>query len=419
MFEWFPSQNTTPEHVKMWPAMSLLFFGVPLLAQAFLSDLPPAFKDTPAIWAYVSYGTPSIAALTGSFNRSAMDAPHESKASDPLLVNANNFLNTSNFVAYDERFFSIFGPKATVKHVQQLALQVHEAPCYNKDTKELYFVEWGPPGGDSGTHNWQYLLDTTSNTLKRITTNPPTVNAHGCVYYRGAYHVVTDGTHDETGALVRVDPKSFEKTVILNNYYQQPFMGLNDIEIDSEGNFWITDSKSGWGRDLVPFNPPTNPTVYMVNGTTLTPKVVHVTTGNANGVAVSPLEKGRHTLYLPDTGVSESKPISRKNPYGNRALFAYDVAIGGVLTNSRFLNNPISYFYDGIRVSRNGWIFVGAGDGVDVIDPVSGLTLGTVRVGGGENLAVNLAFGEHEMWIVGKGGVWHVNNVAERLDRDW
>lgn len=56
---------------------------------------------------------------------------------------------------------------------------------------------------------------------------------------------------------------------------------------------------------------------------------------------------------------------------------------------------------------------------MDVIDPVSGLTLGTIRVGGGENLAVNLAFGEHELWIVGRGGVWHVSGIQERLDRTW
>lgn len=156
----------------------------------------------------------------------------------------------------------------------------------------------------------------------------------------------------------------------------------------------------------------------MVNGTTMRPKVVHITTGNTNGVAISPLKDGKQTLYLPDTGASEQKPISRKNPYGDRALVAYDVAAGGVLTSPRLLNNPISYFYDGIRVSRNGWIFAGAGDGVDVIDPDTGLTLGTIRVGG-VNVAVNLAFGEHELWIVGQGGVWHVSGIAERLDRAW
>lgn len=161
-------------------------------------------------------------------------------------LHRNAFLNTTNFIAYDEKFFEILGPTATIEHVQHLALQSHESPCFNKDTKELYFVEWGPPGGDNGTHTWQYLLDTKDDTLRKITTSPPTVNAHGCVYYDGAYHVVTDGSFNETATLVRVDPGTLEKKVLLNNYYQQPFMGFNDIEIDPDGNFWLTDSRSGW-----------------------------------------------------------------------------------------------------------------------------------------------------------------------------
>lgn len=151
------------------------------------------------------------------------------------------------------------------------------------------------------------------------------------------------------------------------------------------------------------------------------PKPVQITTGNANGVAVakSRTNPTAHTVFIPDTGVSEFKPVSFKNPYGNRALFAYDTSHEGILTNARLLNNPISYFYDGIRASKNGFLFAGAGVGVDVIDPTNGLTLGTIRVGGGKNLAVSVAFGEHEMWIVGRGGVWHINNVREPLARDW
>ncbi|KAK1624341.1 hypothetical protein BDP81DRAFT_398439 [Colletotrichum phormii] len=146
---------------------------LPLAIVAYFTDLPAAFNDTPARWAYVSYGDPSVAVLPGSFNRSAMDALYKGHATDPELEKRNAFLNTTNFIAYDERFMDILGPKATITQ---------------------------------------------------------------------------------------------------------------------------------------------------------------------------------------------------------------------------------------------------AGDGVDVIDPVSGLALGTVRVGGGSNLAVNMAFGENELWIVGRGGVWHVTGVAERLD---
>ncbi|KAH7053370.1 hypothetical protein B0J12DRAFT_571139 [Macrophomina phaseolina] len=394
----------------------------PGLVQSFFTDLPSGFEDAPATWAWVSYKDPSVAVLNGPFNRSVFDAPFESVTSDSSLQQANDFLNTTHFVAYDERFFGIIGPNATITHIQKLTYQTHEAPCYNPNTKELLFVEWGPPGGDDGVHTWQYLLDTKTNELRKITTSPPTVNLRGCVFYNDFYYGVTDGSANETGALVKIDPVTFEKTILLNNYYQQPFAGFNDLEIDPDGNFWLTDSKSGAGRDIIPFTPPTNPTLYFVNATTMAPKPVHVTTGNANGVAIARSSTSTYTLYLPDTGVSVFKPVSLKDPYGNRGLFAYDVSPsggGGVLTNGRLLNNPISYFYDGVRVSAGGWVFAGAGDGVDVISPTDGVTLGTIRVGGGGNLAVAVGLGEHELWVVGRGGVWHVDGVKEKLRRDW
>lgn len=132
-----------------------------------------------------------------------------------------------------------------MKHVQHLSYQTHEASCYNSETKQLFFAEWGPPGGLDGEHSWQYILDTESNELHNVTTDPPVVNAHGCVIFKGMQYIVTDGDHRHTGMLVKVDPKTMKSTVILNNYYQQPFLGLNDLDIESEGNFWITDSKSG------------------------------------------------------------------------------------------------------------------------------------------------------------------------------
>jgi len=43
-------------------------------------------------------------------------------------------------------------------------------------------------------------------------------------------------------------------------------------------------------------------------------------------------------------------------------------------------------------------------------------------MGGGRNLAVNIAFGGEggkDMWIVGRGGVWVVKGVREELTREW
>lgn len=153
------------------------------------------------------------------------------------------------------------------------------------------------------------------------------------------------------------------------------------------------------------------------------PRAVYKTTGNANGIAVDRATSGNgDTVYMGDTGVSQAWPVSRLDPFEDRALRAFSTAPAteGLLTNERFLTEPMSYYYDGIRASKNGYIFGCAREQrVDVIDPRSGLILGTIRVGGGQNGAVNVAFGTHEMWIVGRGGVWHVYGIKEELARDW
>lgn len=149
------------------------------------------------------------------------------------------------------------------------------------------------------------------------------------------------------------------------------------------------------------------------------PRVTTITTGEANGIAVSAKRQdGGRTVYIADTAISPPPLGTPNNQFNRRDLSAYD-AKGPLLTNQRLFNNPISYFHDGVRVSRNGWVFGGAGEGVDVMDPETGLTIGTIHVGGGQTTAVNLALGEHELWIIGAGGVWQVNGVRERLDRDW
>ncbi len=330
-------------------------------------------------------------------------------------------------MAYDERFFNIIGPDANVTQLISLPFQVHEAPCYIPKLNSLFFVEWGPPGGNdpNGGHNYQYLLDLDTNTLTTIRTNPPTWNVHGCVYHKELLHVVTDGGPNETAYLATIDPATnWTRTTLLNNFYQRPFISFNDLELDSHGNYYLTDSYSGWGRSLHPYNAPTPPTVYYVEAKTLRPKELAILPvgSNTNGITLSP-DGG--TLYVADTGatgaVATSKNTSR-NPQGGRDLLAWDFAVSKttgdklpLLTNQRLLNRAMQYFYDGIRVSSGGYIWGAGGEVVDVIDPESGWTLGSIRFGGGGNDPVNLVFGEHELWVVGKGGVWHVSGVRELL----
>jgi sugar lactone lactonase YvrE len=351
--------------------------------------------------------------------------PEPTKAiTDYILSYAQ--LNQSSFIAYDRAFFDIIGPSATVTQLITLPFQVHEAPCYIPSLHSLFFVEWGPQGGNDtfGRHDYQYLLNLTTNELTTIRTDPPTWNIHGCVSRNGLLHVVTDGGPNETAYLAIIDPaNNFARKTLLNNFYQRPFISFNDLEMDAEGNYYLTDSYSGQGRTLNPYNAPTPPTVYFVDGKTLRPKELAVLPmgGNTNGISLSP-DGG--TLYLADTGATGAVATGStgRNSQGGRDLIAWDFARGKgggrlpLLTGRRLLNRAMQYFYDGIRVSSGGGYIWGAGgEVVDVVDPASGWTLGSIRFGGGGNDPVNLVFGEHEIWVVGKGGVWHVEGVKERL----
>ena len=129
------------------------------------------------------------------------------------------------------------------------------------------------------------------------------------------------------------------------------------------------------------------------------------------------------TLHVADTGASEVKP-GRRNFQGPRDLWACDFATSAsgakipLLNNRRLFNRAIEYFYDVVRIGSDGFVFGAGGEVVDVMDPESGLILGSIRMGGNGNNPVNVVFGEHEMWVVGKGGVWHVKNTAEKLAQD-
>ena len=415
-------------------------FALVCLANTILAQLdaiPEGFNASQ--WAWVSNKDPLLAVIPGTFNRTVYDAPSAANVSDQRVVamsvvksllletltsRSNEHINQSSFVAYDERFFDIIGSSATVEQLQELTFQVHEAPCYIPSLHSLFFVQWGPPGGgENGGHDYQYLLDLTTNNLTEVRTDPPSWNVHGCVYRNNLLHIVTDGGPNETAYLATIDPETWKRTTLLNTFYERPFMSFNDLEMDRAGNYYLTDSYSGQGRTLNPYSAPTPPTVYFVDGKTMRPRELAVLPvgGNTNGITLSPDDA---TLYLADTGATGATAVKGipPNPQGGRDIYAWDFAVSKttgqklpLLTNRRPLNRAMQYFYDGIRVSANGYIWGTGGEVVDVIDPESGWTLGSVSFGGGGNDPVNLVMGENEFWVVGKGGVWHVKGVQEKM----
>ncbi|WZH48579.1 Calcium-dependent phosphotriesterase [Fusarium acuminatum] len=387
-------------------------------AACILSPLPSAYEKAAAKWAYLSYKNPSLAVLPGHFNRSVFVPFTDSEVSDSSVAKDLDYVNSTNFVAYDERFFDLLGPDAKIRQVHQLPFQTHEGPCYNPVTKDIFFIEWGPPGGNDGFHDWQYLLNTETHKLRKIKTDPPIHNVHGCAVHDGDYYVITDGSSNETASLNKITPE-LKKTTLLNNYFGLPFQGFNDMDFDDEGNFWITDDHYGFGAGVVKYTPPTLSTVYFVNKTSLRPRPFHTTNGQANGITFHKGQDGKGTIYISNTAASQPGPAPHKlNSFGPRKLTSFDVSYpGAIVSNKKLVSVPIAFVYDGIKVSKNGWVFAGSGNGVDVIDPRTGEAVGVIRVGGGDYIAVNVVFVGKELWIVGAGGVWQVTGFKETLAR--
>lgn len=154
---------------------------------------------------------------------------------------SNSHLSSADFIAFDQRFFDIIGPDASIEQVVVNDIdQSQEASCFIPTTNQLFYVEWSP------SHAWQYLLHGETLELRNITTDPPTMNVHGCVYHNGHIYVATDGGEGYYASVVKIDPVTLKAETLINNFFQQPFNGFNDIEMDPNGNIWVTDSISAW-----------------------------------------------------------------------------------------------------------------------------------------------------------------------------
>lgn len=166
-----------------------------------------------------------------------------------LTPASNENFDGTSFVAFDPAFFDFIGSEANIEQVWATnSTYNHEASCFVTERNALFFTSWG------FDHSYQYLLDASNHELHNITTSPPIMNAHGCVYYNGSLHVATDGGAGHYASIYRVEPHTLRAETLINNFYQQPFIGFNDLDIDPNGNIWVTDSMSAWVWSLATFN---------------------------------------------------------------------------------------------------------------------------------------------------------------------
>lgn len=154
---------------------------------------------------------------------------------------------------------------------------------------------------------------------------------------------------------------------------------------------------------------------YRYNPSTGSISIVDDSLESPNGIAFSP---DGANLYLTDTGavfpdidptlVLADVPKLRYNATQKRTLYAFDVSRdGSYIKNKRALYLSLEFVPDGLKVARNGYILVGSGHGVDVLDQ-SGIPLVRIQT---NFTAANMDFASpsyNELWIVGEGAIARV-----------
>jgi len=181
--------------------------------------------------------------------------------------------------------------------------------------------------------------------------------------YYSSLLLVTSGRDSLPPSIALVDPRSPNNvTVLLDNYYGRQFNSLNDIKIHRpSGNFLFTDVSYGFLNQFRP-EPLMPNQVYRLDPVTRRVRVVATDFNKCNGIALS--EDGK-LAYISDTaagggflGINQTEPST---------IYAFDVDPD----SQTFLNRRVFAYVDtgipdGIQIDKNGNVYAGCGDGVQV-----------------------------------------------------
>jgi gluconolactonase len=123
-----------------------------------------------------------------------------------------------------------------------------------------------------------------------------------------------------------------------------------------------------------------------------------------NGLALSNDES---ILYVANSNSSYLSPQSVRDVY------AFGFQGGTVLSNPRLIYQAEAGWPDGIRVSKNGYLFVAVANGADIVDPNTGLLLGKVHTP--DDIIYNLepASSQPGVWLLTGGKKIYKVIIAE------
>ncbi|KIP02469.1 hypothetical protein PHLGIDRAFT_130720 [Phlebiopsis gigantea 11061_1 CR5-6] len=320
----------------------------------------------------------SIAVLgtNGSFRESAISTLNPTNASPPF------------FQAFHPNFVTnVLGDSASIRVVASNSgfAFAHEAPIWNPETDEVFFVsnDGGALGFSDINHNNQVAkislgevaqaADASGSTITPLNVTvtalslPETVQMTngGTGPFHGQLLFVDSGRGPRPPNIVLIDPASPNNTTfLLDNFYGRQFNSLNDIKIHKQtGLIYFTDSVYGFLNQFRP-GPLIQPFVYLFDPVTRRVKVAADGFDKPNGVALS--EDGK-TAFVTDTGIING--VFGVNQTEPATVYKFDIdQQTGVFTNRRIFAFADSGVPDGIQIDTQGNVYSGCGDGVQVWD---------------------------------------------------
>ena len=170
---------------------------------------------------------------------------------------------------------------------------------------------------------------------------------------------------------------------LVDRYQGKRLNSPNDLVVKSDGSVWFTDPSYGSLQFPQTAELPNN--VYRYEPATAKLSVVEPSLMMPNGIAFGPGEK---KLYLIDSAAIQGPHTDFT--YLPHRIYVYDVSADGrQISNKRLFADVSPGFPDGMRLDENGNVYVGALDGIHVLNP-QGKLIGKILM---PKQTANLSFG--------------------------
>jgi gluconolactonase len=276
-------------------------------------------------------------------------------------------------------------------------VDAHEGPVYFADEDALYFTTLPRPGVDGTPWVQIKRLELATGRLSVFLGDTNAANGM-CADADGRLIVCEQGSGSAPARISSIDRFTRERETVVEDWRGLAFNSPNDVAVAADGAVWFTDPSYGHLQGFRP-EPVVGDYVYRHDQATGRTTVVADSFDKPNGIALS---RDERTLYVTDSGANQ-EPGSY---YVDRPhhVKAFDVLDGRRLANERLLAVITPGVPDGLKVDRDGRVYVSSFSGVQVFAP-DGEPLGEIPVPGAVNFCLAGTQGDH-LLITTDTAVW-------------